>query len=124
MMPERHFSMTDHDTEFFKTLGARVAEFRKGLALTQTDLAQALGITQPMVASYEIGRRRIPASLIVPLAKKLHVSVPVLLGEEEENGKRGPVPKLQKQIDAVAGLPKSKQEFVSQFLETVLSQAG
>lgn len=124
MMPERHFSMTDQDTEFFKALGSRVAEFRKGLALTQSDLAEALGITQPMVASYEIGRRRIPASLLVPLARTLRVSVPELLGEDEKNGKRGPVPKLQKQIEAVAELPKSKQKFVSDFLETVLSQAG
>lgn len=66
----------------------------------------------------------IPASLIIPLAKALGVAVRALLGEEEENGKRGPVPKLQRQIEAVAELPKAKREFVSQFLETVLSQAS
>ena len=38
--------------------------------------------------------------------------------------KRGPVSRLQQQIDAVAKLPKTRQQFVSQMLETVLAQAS
>lgn len=117
--------MTENEKEFFKTLGARIAELRKAAGLTQTDLAEPLGATQPMMASYEIGRRRIPASLLLPLAQELRVSVAELLGEVAENGKkRGPVSKLQKQLDAVSELPKSRQQFVSQFLDTVLNQAS
>jgi len=51
------------------------------------------------------------------------VSVGELLGEQPKNGKPGPVPKLQKQLEAVSDLPKPQQQFVSQFLDTVLNQA-
>ena len=38
--------------------------------------------------------------------------------------RRGPASRLQQQIDAVAQLPKTKQQFVSQMLDTVLAQVG
>ena len=116
--------MTDSEKEFCKELGTRVAKLRKELGLTQTELAEALGATQPMMASYEIGRRRIPVALVLPLSHELQVPVAELLGEERQNGKRGPVPKLQKQMEAVSELPKSQQKFVSKFLDTVLNQAN
>ena len=116
--------MTESEQEFFKALGSRVAEARKAQGLTQTELAELLGVTQPMIASYEIGRRRIPATLIVPLSKELHLPIPELLGAKPQGGKRGPVPKLQKQLEAVGELPKSQQQFVSQFLDTVLQTAS
>jgi len=116
--------MTVSEVEFFKALGSRVSQMRKDQGLTQTELAEPLGITQPMLASYEIGRRRIPASLLPALAHELRVSVGGLLGEELKNGKPGRVPKLQKQLEAVSDLPKPQQQFVSQFLDTVLNQAA
>jgi len=39
-------------------------------------------------------------------------------------GKRGPAPQWQQQIEAVAQLPKSQQQFVSRMIETVLAQVG
>jgi peptide deformylase len=39
-------------------------------------------------------------------------------------GERSPASRLQQQIDAVAQLPKTKQQFVSQMLDTVLAQVG
>lgn len=47
-----------------------------------------------------------------------------LIGEESKPGKRGPVPKLQQQLDRIAQLPKPQQKFVMQMLETVLAQAS
>ena len=120
-MPNRHpVLMTDSEVGFFKALGARVSRLRKDQGMTQSELAEPLGITQPMLASCEIGRRRIPASLLPALAHELRVSV----GEAPKNGKPGPVPKLQKQLEAVSDLPKPQQQFVSQFLDTVLDQAA
>lgn len=57
------------------------------------------------------------------IGKALHVPVEHLLGEEPATAKRGPAPKLQRQIDQVATLPRAQQQFVSQFLDTVLKQA-
>jgi hypothetical protein len=42
----------------------------------------------------------------------------------QRGGKRGPASRLQQQIEAVAQLPKTKQQFVSQILDTVPTQVG
>ena len=116
--------MTDNDTDYFRRFGERLATMRKARGLTQTDLGQQIGVNQTAIGSYEIGRRRIPLSQVAPLAAALGVSIPELVGDDSSgHGKRGPTPKLQRQIEQVAGLPRSKQKFVSEMLDTVL-QAG
>ena len=112
--------MTDNDTTFFKTFGQRLTDMRKAWGLTQAALGEALGLDQTAVASYEIGRRRVPLSLLAPLAKALGVSVAELVEDEKGPGKRGPAPKLQRQLEQVTQLPQAKQKFVSEFLDTVL----
>ena len=47
-----------------------------------------------------------------------------LFGRTNGRTKRGPTPKLQRQLERVSRLPKAKQKFVSEMLETVLQQAG
>jgi hypothetical protein len=37
-------------------------------------------------------------------------------------GKRGPASRLQQQIDAIGQLPKAKQKFVVEMIDTVLAQ--
>jgi hypothetical protein len=53
------------------------------------------------------------------------MSLDELMGQSvapQRSTKRGPASRLQQQIDAVAQLPKAKQQFVSQMLDTVLAQ--
>ena len=117
--------MTQDEKEYFKVLGGRVALLRKELGLTQVQLAETLGISQQMVASYEVGRRRIPVSMLSQLSHALKVQTDALLGSETKaKAKRGPAPKWQQQIEAIAQLPKAQQRFVSQVLDTVLAQAS
>lgn len=116
--------MTDSDSVFFKAFGERVAELRKARGLTQAALGELVGVDQTAIASYEIGRRRIPLSRVGMLAQALRVSVPELLEQEPPPGRPGPTPKLQRQIEQVAELPRSKQKFVSDMLETVLQTAA
>ena len=116
--------MTQDEKEYFKVLGSRIANLRKELGLTQVQLAETLGISQQMVASYEVGRRRIPVSMLPSLAQALKVQTDALLGNEPKvRSKRGPTPKWQQQIEAIAQLPKAQQRFVAQILDTVLTQA-
>ena len=118
-------SMTHDEKQFFKQLGARIADLRKEHGLTQTQLAEVLDLTQQMVASYEVGRRRVPVSLLPAIADALAVSVEQLIGKKDSApAKRGPAPKLQQQIERIQRLPKSQQRFVMQMLDTVLQQAG
>ncbi len=115
--------MTQDEKQFFKALGARIAELRRTHGLTQAQLAESLKLTQQMVASYEVGRRRVPVSLLPAVAQVLAVSVEALIGERQASpGKRGPTPKLQQQMERIQRLPKAQQRFVMQMIDTVLAQ--
>lgn len=70
-----------------------------------------------------VGRRRIPVSLLPQVAATLAVSLEDLIGTSSTPpGKRGPAPKLQQQIERIQKLPRSKQRFVIEMLDTVLAQ--
>ena len=116
--------MTQDEKQFFRQLGSRIAALRKEQGLTQVQLAETLELTQQMVASYEVGRRRVPVSLLPQIAETLAVSLDELIGKKDvQPAKRGPAPKLQQQIERIQKLPKSRQRFVMEMLDTVLQQA-
>jgi transcriptional regulator with XRE-family HTH domain len=117
-------TMSQEEKKFFRELGVRVAQLRKEQNLTQQSLAEALGTTQQQVASYEVARLRIPASILPRLARVLGVSLETLIGEEEKPAKRGPTPKLQQQLERLSHLPKPKQRAVMEVLEAMLAQAS
>jgi len=111
------------DQDFFKALGTRIADMRQARGMTQAALAEALGLRQQVIASYENATRRLPVSLLAPVADQLGVTVEDLLALERTPPKPGPVPKLQRQLEAVAELPKSEQQFFSQMLDRFLAEA-
>jgi len=78
------------------------------------------------MASFEVGRRKLPISALAPLARALTVTLEELVEQvaEKPKGKRGSVPKLQQQLDTISALPKPQQRFVMQVLDTVLAQAS
>jgi transcriptional regulator with XRE-family HTH domain len=116
--------MTQDEKAFFKAMGARIAEFRKGSSITQAQLAETMGVSQQTVASWEVGRRGVPVSLLPALARTLGVSVEALVGQTPTPSKRGPTPKLQQQMQRLSALPKPKQRAVIEVLEAMLAQAG
>ena len=117
--------MTQDEKDYFKELGSRLAQLRKAAGLTQVQLAETLGISQQMVASYEVGRRRIPVSMLPALAQALKVQIDALLGgTAKAQSKRGPASQLQRSIERIGELPKPKQRFVLEMLETVLAQTS
>ena len=63
-------------------VGARVRIRRRWLALSQTQLANALGITFQQVQKYEKGTNRVSASMLVKIAAKLETTVAALVGED------------------------------------------
>ena len=114
--------MTEDDKTFFKDLGRRIAKLRKEQNLTQAQLAEYLKISQQHMASFEKGIRKIPASMLPSLAPLFGTSVDDLIGVKSTAIKRGPTPKLQQQIEQVSLLPRTKQKFVMDMLDTVINQ--
>lgn len=118
-------SMAPKDKQYYQALGQRVAAFRKAQNLTQQKLAEILEISQQTMAHYEVGRLRVAVSMLPTLARILAVSVEDLVDVPVDNKKckRGPASRLQRQIEQIGLLPKTKQRFVSEMLDTVLQQA-
>jgi transcriptional regulator with XRE-family HTH domain len=113
------------DESFFKELGTRIAQARKERGITQVQLSATLGIAQQTLAHYEGGRLRLPASLLPVLARELDVPVESLLGQTRAAaGKRGPASKLEQRVERIAQLPRAKQQFMLEMLDTVLAQQG
>lgn len=119
-------AMSKDENVYFKALGARIAARRNELELTQVQIAEALGVAQQTYASYEVGRNRIPVSLLPQLALTLKMDADVLIGapRKKQNGKRGPAPKYQHHIERISRLPKTRQRLVIEVLESLLAQQG
>jgi transcriptional regulator with XRE-family HTH domain len=105
--------------------GKRLTAIRREKGLTQKELAELLGTTQKMVDYYE--RRAINPALEVvrSCARALGVPMVELLGQEAAatlRRKPGPVSQLERRFERVKQLPRSEQEFVIKFLDTVLER--
>ncbi len=71
----------------------RIRDLREDSDLAQRELAAYLQCSQTCYSSYEVGRRGIPADVLVNLAKFYNVSVDYLLGLTDE---RRPYPPPKK----------------------------
>jgi len=61
----------------------RLKKLRKDAGLTQVDMAEKLGISQPAYASWERGIKKPTQENLVKLSKIFYVSVDYLLGNTE-----------------------------------------
>lgn len=61
-------------------VGARLSRIRKERSLSQTELAERVGVIRRVVSHYETGHTRVPAEILFKLADVLNVSVYKLLG--------------------------------------------
>jgi transcriptional regulator with XRE-family HTH domain len=126
----RQPAMSPDEQPYFQALGGRIAKARAAADLTQVQLAETLGISQPQLAFYEVGKRRVPVSMLPGLAKALGLPVEALIADNEATNlaatsprrtRKGPVSKLEQQFEAVAKLPKAEQRFVSKMLDNALA---
>ena len=68
----------------------RICNLRKDLDLSQTQIAQQLGMSQTGYSKYETGENDIPTEILIKLAQIHHTSVDYLLGLTAE---RAPYPR-------------------------------
>jgi transcriptional regulator with XRE-family HTH domain len=123
-LPTGEIVVIEEEKAFYLALGQRIARLRKEQNITQVQLAETLGIAQQTMAHYEVGRLRVSVVTMPILAKALGVTVEELIGEEVQyaKGKRGPTSILQRQIEQIGLMPKTKQKFIIEMLDAMITQ--
>ena len=81
-----------------------------------------LDMTVKGIDYYERRAHNPSIDFVQRVAKALRVSVADLIGNEEsaKRERPGPTPKLQRQFKEIQELPRSKQRFISQVIDSVL----
>ena len=113
-------SMKERTLEGF---GERLAQIRQSRGLTQSDLAEKVGVSQRVIAYYEHAEAQPPGALLVDLAKTLQVSADHLLGlklpKETKNPKRT---RLMKRLQRLEKLPPTDLRFVLKMVDGLIDQ--
>ena len=104
------------------TLAARLTRLRLESGLTQQDLADQLGITQPNISDYERGILRLHGELILRLAEIFGVSTDEILGLKPRKASSGEPAniRLLKRLKKIEALPPAKQRVVLRSLDTLI----
>jgi transcriptional regulator with XRE-family HTH domain len=104
-----------------ETFGNRLARLRKAAGFTQYTLADAIGISNRMVAYYETQSDHPPTHLLPAFAKALSVSSDQLLGIGKITVKNRPRDTgLWRRFTQVEKLSPQARRQVTQYLDTVL----
>jgi transcriptional regulator with XRE-family HTH domain len=69
-------------TQLELAIGARMRTRRRQLGLSQSDLAERLGVSFQQVQKYERGANRVAASTLLAAAQALNVTIGWLVGED------------------------------------------
>jgi transcriptional regulator with XRE-family HTH domain len=120
-LPRKRLSETAQQTE--ETIGERLARLRRERGMTQVELAQQLGVAQPVVSDYERGELRLHGELIIKLSDVLGVSSEELLGlkKSPSNGALKNR-RLLRRLQQIDRLPRRDQQAllrtIDRFLES------
>lgn len=68
-------------------IGKKIAYFRKEKNLTQTDLANVLGITKQTIIKYEAGKTSIPVDTLLKISNFFNVPIEIFFYEDFTNSK-------------------------------------
>jgi transcriptional regulator with XRE-family HTH domain len=101
--------------------GPRLTALRQSQGLTQTELGKAAGISQRMVAYYELEGAQPPGALLVDFARALKVSADELLGLAPIAERVSPkTARLLKRLTRIAELPPADQRAVLKLVDAML----
>jgi len=108
-----------------RQLAQRIAALRQAKDLTQTAVAEQLGISQGRYNHYERGIRKFPVGLLPKLVEVLECSEAELLGgAPAPKVKRGPPSDWEKRINIIKDLPRDKQREIQNVVDALIAKAS
>lgn len=119
-MPRRRTTPTSPE----RLIGTRITAIRKRQAMTQVELAAALGMDQSLLSRYERGALRLHGALVADLARVLHVTTDEILGLEASKT-TGPLAerRVVRRIQDIERLPRRKKEILLSTIDSFLRGA-
>lgn len=103
--------------------GTRLCASRETAGLTQHQVAQQLGISQPSYALWERKEVSLKPDQLVRLAKILDVHVEELIEEPQSSLRRGgPVGKARRIFETVSKMPRYQQQKIIGVVEALVAQ--
>lgn len=112
--------------EGIETIAQRLARLRRERGITQQEMAERLGVLQPIVSDYERGELRLHGELIIKLAEILGASTDEILGREERKTGGATVKnrRLLRRIQEIDRLPKRDQQALMRTIDAFLTRAA
>lgn len=103
-----------------RVIGERIAAIRKRQAMTQVQLAAAVGMDQSLLSRCERGGLRLHGALVADLARTLQVTADEILGLKEP--KDGPLfdRRVVRRIRQIEQLPRRKKEILFATIDSFL----
>jgi len=108
-----------HENLFLR-IGKKIASARIEIGLSQQQLSQKIGISQSLLALYELGKRRIPISTLFGIATILSVPLDDLL---PTNKRHGPIPKVDRELARVKTFSKGEQQVVIDLIKSIANNS-
>ena len=95
----------------------RLKRLRKLRGLTQEQLAQKIGITRFLIASYERGKNHLADEMIIRFAIALKVSTDKILGVENLSNENFASTRFTKRLKDLESLPERKKKAILSTLD-------
>jgi transcriptional regulator with XRE-family HTH domain len=115
--------MSKRKTDAIENFGERLAQLRRDAGYTQVEFAAKVGITQRMVAYYEVPNAQPPAHLLPQMAHVLGVGADVLLGmAQQRKVKRLATNSLERRMRAIEKLDPAAKQQITQLLDTFIER--
>ncbi len=118
-MPRRRTYITPVDE---KAIGRRLRELRRRRGLTQTEIAEQLGIGQALVSNYERGAARMHGALVAGFAKALNATADEVLGLKDSPAPKEGNGRLLRRLQRIEELGTADQKAVLKYLDALLDR--
>jgi len=104
--------------------GQRIQLLREQANLTQREVADALGISQPSYAAWERHNVALTIDQLRKLAQILGVEVEHFLSSDDQPKRNGPVGRARKTFETISSLPRSRQKQILDVVDILVGQLG
>jgi transcriptional regulator with XRE-family HTH domain len=102
------------------TFGERLQFLREQAKLTQREVAQQLGISQPSYAAWERHNVALTTDQLRKLAQILGVEVENFFTTDDQPRRNGPVGRARKTFETISSLPRSRQKQILDVVDILM----